>query len=205
MISPSSSTFRTSPVEIIRSGRDIWRTACGKKSSRCKARSRSNCRNSMLFSFFKYAWLLTSNAAAQPRAEATSAGTAGWAASSEASILTSRARSHLPFCFLRIESVYPARVMDGPLRIICVREDLFLILATTALWARFCDGSYHRSRLPGASDEQWQVQGKPPRRSRSNWRATRGRAICCHRGSDNHGRVAARLKTTVSAWLSAGW
>lgn len=49
MTSPSSTTFRTSPVEIIRPGRDIWRTACGKKSIRCEARSRINCRNSMLF------------------------------------------------------------------------------------------------------------------------------------------------------------
>ena len=49
MTSPSSTTFRTSPVEIIRSGCDIWRTACGKKSIRGEARSRINCRNSMLF------------------------------------------------------------------------------------------------------------------------------------------------------------
>ena len=48
MISPSSTTFRTSPVEIIRSGRDIWRIACGKKSIRCEARSRISCRNSIL-------------------------------------------------------------------------------------------------------------------------------------------------------------
>jgi hypothetical protein len=48
MTSPSSITFRTSAVEIIRFGCDIWRTACGKKSIRCEARSRINCRNSIL-------------------------------------------------------------------------------------------------------------------------------------------------------------
>lgn len=48
-------TFRISDVEIIRSARDIWRTACGKNSNRCAARSRIACRNSMLLPFFRYA------------------------------------------------------------------------------------------------------------------------------------------------------
>ena len=42
--------------------RDIWRTACGKKSDLCEARSRINCRNSMLLSWLLTYWRhLTSN------------------------------------------------------------------------------------------------------------------------------------------------
>lgn len=72
MISPSSITFRTSAVEIIRSGRDIWRTACGKKSIRCEARSRINCRKSMLFFVPQVRMVIDVEREAKGRAEGAS-------------------------------------------------------------------------------------------------------------------------------------